>query len=104
MHRNIRSAEFLWEKQQQLALTSHKLIQDVSTCWIAPMTCFNTFWSSNLWLMAPVKVVITTRQAAYCLLSLSSDSVYCIEQCCTHYLLVNPILDFVIYGKPLCDC
>lgn len=33
MHRNIRGAEILREKQQQLTLPSHKLIQDVSTRW-----------------------------------------------------------------------
>ncbi|KAJ8351953.1 hypothetical protein SKAU_G00234290 [Synaphobranchus kaupii] len=33
LHRNIRGARILREKQQQLALPSHKLIQDVSTRW-----------------------------------------------------------------------
>lgn len=31
LHRNIRGAEILREKQQQLSLSAHKLIQDVST-------------------------------------------------------------------------
>ncbi|XP_029913137.1 zinc finger BED domain-containing protein 1-like [Myripristis murdjan] len=33
LHRNIKGAEILREKQQQLTLPSHKLIQDVSTRW-----------------------------------------------------------------------
>ena len=33
LHRNIRGAEILREKQQQLSLPAHKLIQDVSTRW-----------------------------------------------------------------------
>ncbi len=33
LHRNIRGAEILREKQQQLNLPSHKLIQDVTTRW-----------------------------------------------------------------------
>ncbi len=33
LHRSIRGAEILQEKQQQLALPSHKLILDVSTRW-----------------------------------------------------------------------
>lgn len=33
LHRNTRGAEILREKQQQLSLPAHKLIQDVSTRW-----------------------------------------------------------------------
>ena len=33
LHHNLRGAEILREKQQQLALPSNKLIQDVSTRW-----------------------------------------------------------------------
>lgn len=33
LHRNITGAEILREKQQQLSLPAHKLIQDVSTRW-----------------------------------------------------------------------
>ena len=43
LHRNIRGAEILREKRQQLTLPSHKLIQDVSTRWNSSLDMLEHF-------------------------------------------------------------
>ena len=43
LHRNIRGAEILREKQQQLSLPKHKLIQDVCTRWNSSLDMLQRF-------------------------------------------------------------